>query len=273
VILSCAALANGRFHETGERRQYVDGWVDTLVIKLTIDEDLAFRNIACQVGDRVRNIVVRHSQNGNLSNGAVSTFDTTCTLIDGRQISVHITRVTTSTRDFFSGSGDLTQGIAVGGKIGKNDEDVLLKLVGVVFGGGEGKTRGNDTLDTRRVLATESMSASDGTYVGSLAKFKNRVTRSILPFSSKSLVKKRLVSKLTPIAPNTMEKFSSCPSCTSFVGFPTKPACRQIWAAISLCGRPEAEKMGIFWPRAMEFMVSMAEIPVEIISSGYTWTR
>jgi hypothetical protein len=29
--------------------------------------------------------------------------------------------------------------------------------------------------------------------------------------------------------------------------------------------------MGIFWPRAIEFMVSIAEIPVEIISSGYTW--
>lgn len=28
--------------------------------------------------------------------------------------------------------------------------------------------------------------------------------------------------------------------------------------------------MGIFWPRATEFMASMAEIPVDIISSGYT---
>jgi hypothetical protein len=36
----------------------------------------------------------------------------------------------------------------------------------------------------------------------------------------------------------------------------------------SLWGRPAAEKMGIFWPRAMEFMVSMAEMPVWIISSG-----
>jgi hypothetical protein len=35
-----------------------------------------------------------------------------------------------------------------------------------------------------------------------------------------------------------------------------------------LCGRPEAEKMGIFCPRAIEFMVSMVEIPVWIISSG-----
>jgi hypothetical protein len=31
--------------------------------------------------------------------------------------------------------------------------------------------------------------------------------------------------------------------------------------------------MGIFWPRAMEFIVSIAEIPVEIISSGYTYAH
>jgi hypothetical protein len=31
---------------------------------------------------------------------------------------------------------------------------------------------------------------------------------------------------------------------------------------------PAAEKSGIFWPRAMEFMVSMVEMPVWIISSG-----
>ena len=37
----------------------------------------------------------------------------------------------------------------------------------------------------------------------------------------------------------------------------------------SLCGRPAAEKIGIFCPRAMEFMVSIVEIPVCIISSGY----
>lgn len=36
----------------------------------------------------------------------------------------------------------------------------------------------------------------------------------------------------------------------------------------SLWGSPAAEKMGIFWPRAMLFMTSMGEMPVWIISSG-----
>ena len=49
----------------------------------------------------------------------------------------------------------------------------------------------------------------------------------------------------------------------------TRPACLQICAAISLCGRPAAENSGIFCPLAIEFMTSMVEIPVWIISSGY----
>ena len=34
-------------------------------------------------------------------------------------------------------------------------------------------------------------------------------------------------------------------------------------------GKPAAEKIGIFCPRAMEFITSIVEIPVWIISSGY----
>lgn len=38
---------------------------------------------------------------------------------------------------------------------------------------------------------------------------------------------------------------------------------------MSLCGKPAAEKRGIFCPLAIEFMVSIVEMPVWIISSGY----
>lgn len=94
--------------------------------------------------------VVRHSQDWDLGDGAISSFHTSSSLIDGGQICVHVARITTSTGHFFSGSGDLTQGIAVRGQIGENNQDVLLELVCVVFGGGEGETRGNDTLDAAR---------------------------------------------------------------------------------------------------------------------------
>jgi hypothetical protein len=86
------------------------------------------------------------------------------------------------------------------------------------------------------------------------------------PYTSKSVLKNLAVSKLTPIAAKTIAKFSSSPSRTSF--FLTREACLQIWALISLWGRPAAEKRGIFYPLAIEVMVSIAEIPVWIISFG-----
>jgi hypothetical protein len=91
--------------------------------------------------------VVRHSKNGDLGDGAIPSFYTTSTLINGRQIRVHVTGVTTATGHFFTCSGNLTKGVAVGRKISENDQDVLFKLVCVVFGSCEGKTRSNDTFD------------------------------------------------------------------------------------------------------------------------------
>ena len=93
--------------------------------------------------------IVRHGQNRNLGDGTVTSLDTPSTFVHGRQVSIHITGVTTTTGDFFTSGGDLTEGIAVGGQVGKNDQDVLLELVGVVFGGGKGETWSNDTLDAR----------------------------------------------------------------------------------------------------------------------------
>lgn len=72
--------------------------------------------------------------------------------------------------------------------------------------------------------------------VGSEARLTNRVELEILPLSSKSCLKNRAVSILTPIAAKTMEKLSSWPSWTPLVapGRLTRPACRQIWAAICI---------------------------------------
>ena len=56
MVFAGVAFADGGFHETGEGWEDVDGGVDTFVVKLTVDEDLAFSNIACKVGDRMRDI-------------------------------------------------------------------------------------------------------------------------------------------------------------------------------------------------------------------------
>ena len=92
-------------------------------------------------------VVVRHGKNGDLSDGAISALHTTSSLVDSRQIGIHVTGITTAAGDFFSGSRDFSEGIAVRRDIGQNNEDVLLELVGIIFGSGEGETGSNNTLD------------------------------------------------------------------------------------------------------------------------------
>ena len=45
----------------------------------------------------MRNIVVGHGEDGELCDGAVASVDTTCSLVNGTQIGIHVTRITTST--------------------------------------------------------------------------------------------------------------------------------------------------------------------------------
>lgn len=49
MIFPCKALADGTLHQTGQRREDVDWRVDLPVMELTVDEDLAFRNVASQI--------------------------------------------------------------------------------------------------------------------------------------------------------------------------------------------------------------------------------
>ena len=48
--------------------------------------------------------IIGHGENRNLGNGTISAFNTTSSLINCGQISVHVTRETTTPRHFFSGS-------------------------------------------------------------------------------------------------------------------------------------------------------------------------
>ena len=72
-------------------------------------------------------------------------------------------------------------------------------------------------------------------------------------------MKKEASSKVMPMAANTTAK-SSCPLMTV--------AWRAICAAMRLWGRPDAEKMGSFWPRTMGFSPSIVEMPVWMNSEG-----
>lgn len=103
MILPGHSLADGRLHETRQRWQNVDWWVDLSVMQLTVYVYLSLGNVTSQIGNWMGNIIVGHSQNGDLSNGTVTALYTAGTLVNGGQIGVHVTWETTTAGHFFSG--------------------------------------------------------------------------------------------------------------------------------------------------------------------------
>lgn len=94
---------------------------------------------------------------------------------------------------------------------------------------------------------------------GSSARLRNTTALSSAPVFSKSLMKYWASSLVIPIAAKTTAKADSEPG---------TEACLAICRAISLCGRPDAEKIGSFCPRTRVFVPSIVEIPVWIKSFG-----
>ena len=56
VVFARVAFADGGFHEPGEGGEDVDGGVDAFVVQLAVDEDLAFGDVACEIGDGVGDV-------------------------------------------------------------------------------------------------------------------------------------------------------------------------------------------------------------------------
>lgn len=107
VVLAGHALADGRLHETTKGGKDVDGWVDLSIAQLTINVHLTFGDVASQIGNRMRDVVVWHSENGNLSDRTGTAFNSTGTLVDGRQIGVHVTWETSTAGHLLSGGRHL----------------------------------------------------------------------------------------------------------------------------------------------------------------------
>ena len=55
-MLASKLLTNGALHQTGQRGQHVDRWVYLPVVQLTVDEDLALRDVPGEIGNWVSDI-------------------------------------------------------------------------------------------------------------------------------------------------------------------------------------------------------------------------
>ncbi len=118
VIASGHALADSRLHKSGQRGKHVNGRVDLLVMKLTVDEDLSFGDIPGKIWDRMVDIIIGHGQNRELGDGPVGALHSSGALVDGRQIGVHISREGASSWHLLSGGRDFLERIGVGLHIG-----------------------------------------------------------------------------------------------------------------------------------------------------------
>ena len=78
----------------------------------------------------------------------MSAGDAASSLVDGRQIGVHVAGEAAATGHLLAGSRDLAQSLGVRGHVGQDDEHVLLTLVGDVLGGRQGDTWRDDALDS-----------------------------------------------------------------------------------------------------------------------------
>ncbi len=147
MINSSHAFADGGLHETRKRRQHVDWGVDLPVVQVSVNKYLAFGDVASQVGNGMSDVIVRHCQNGELGDRAVFALDTSGALVDGRQISVHVTGVATTARHLLTGGRYLSKGVSVRGHVSQNDEHVHLLFVGKVLSSCEGETGSDNALD------------------------------------------------------------------------------------------------------------------------------
>ena len=60
------------------------------VVELTVHIHLALSDVASQIRNWVGNVIVRHGEDGQLGDGALAPLNTPCPLIDGGQVSVHV---------------------------------------------------------------------------------------------------------------------------------------------------------------------------------------
>ncbi|KAH3660774.1 hypothetical protein OGATHE_005106 [Ogataea polymorpha] len=160
VVFSGHSVTNGTFHQSRERWQHIDRWIHSPVRELSIHKDLPLGNISRQVRNRVSDIVVRHGQNWNLGNGSVSSFHTTSSLVDSRQVSIHITRISSSTWHFFSCGRHLSQSVGIRRHIRQNGQHMLFCLVGKIFGSSQRQSWCNDSFDSRVVSQVQEQRSS-----------------------------------------------------------------------------------------------------------------
>src|SRR5215212_467859 len=90
MVVAGAALTDTVLHQTGKAGEHCDRRINTCKRELAPKHYLSFGDVTGQVRHRMRDIVVRHRQDGDLGDRALACTDTTCAFVHGGKVTVQI---------------------------------------------------------------------------------------------------------------------------------------------------------------------------------------
>ena len=147
VVLARAALADAVVHQPGKAAQRSNRRVEPQPVQLAAEQNLSFRDVACQVGDGVRDIVVGHRQDWQLRDRPLAVMNTPGAFVNRGQVGVHVARVAAAAGDLFAGSADFAQTFAIVCHIAEDDQHLHIHFKGKEFSGRQGDARRDEALD------------------------------------------------------------------------------------------------------------------------------
>ena len=92
VVLARPPLADALVPQARQRREHVDRRVDALPVQRAVEDDLALGDVAGEVGDRMRLVVVGHGDDRDLRDRAALALDAAGALVERREVGVEIAR-------------------------------------------------------------------------------------------------------------------------------------------------------------------------------------
>ena len=155
MVLAGEVLADAVLHQAGKRRQHGDRRVHALVGQFAAEHDLAFGDVAGEVGNRVGDVVRRHRQHRDHGDGAAPVLDAPCPLVKLGEVGIQIAGIALARRHVAAQHRHFAQRLGVGGHVGHHHQHVVVEVEGQVFGRGEGGARGQQAFDHRLVGEVE----------------------------------------------------------------------------------------------------------------------
>ena len=147
MVVTGASGSGSLAHQARQRLQGVHGRVDAPRMQFAGQYELALRDVAGEIGDRVGDVATRHRQHGQHGHRPRQAANASAALVEGGEVAVQVAGVRAASRDLASCGGHLAQRLAVAGHVRHDDEHVAAKVEGQVLGDGERDARRQDALD------------------------------------------------------------------------------------------------------------------------------